>query len=49
MPLHLRNAASSLMKKLGYGEDYEYAHDLEQEPDQEHFPEEVKERDYYEE
>jgi len=47
VPLHLRNAATNLMKKLGYGEDYEYAHDLEKEPDQEHFPEEIKERDYY--
>lgn len=27
VPLHLRNAPTSLMKDLGYGEDYRYAHD----------------------
>lgn len=26
VPLHLRNAPTSLMKDLGYGEDYQYAH-----------------------
>jgi len=27
VPLHLRNAPTRLMKELGYGEDYRYAHD----------------------
>jgi len=27
VPLHLRNAPTSLMKKMGYGADYKYAHD----------------------
>ncbi len=27
VPLHIRNAPTSLMKKLGYGENYKYAHD----------------------
>ncbi|MBO5456476.1 MAG: replication-associated recombination protein A [Muribaculaceae bacterium] len=27
VPLHLRNSPSSLMKELGYGRDYKYAHD----------------------
>jgi putative ATPase len=27
VPLHLRNAPTTLMKKLGYGEQYKYAHD----------------------
>lgn len=27
VPLHLRNAPTALMKKLGYGEGYKYAHD----------------------
>ncbi len=27
VPLHLRNASTSLMKSLGYGETYRYAHD----------------------
>ncbi len=29
VPLHLRNAPTSLMKDLGYGKDYQYAHDTE--------------------
>jgi len=28
VPLHLRNAPTSLMRKLHYGEDYQYAHDF---------------------
>ena len=28
VPLHLRNAPTSLMKEIGYGKGYEYAHDL---------------------
>jgi len=27
VPLHLRNAPTNLMKKIGYGKDYKYAHD----------------------
>jgi putative ATPase len=30
VPVHLRNAPTSLMKSLGYGREYRYAHD---EPD----------------
>src|SRR6185436_20066879 len=29
VPLHLRNAPNPLMKGLGYGRDYKYAHDYE--------------------
>ena len=29
VPLHLRNAPTSLMKELGYSEGYKYAHDYE--------------------
>lgn len=29
VPLHLRNAPTKLMKELGYGENYKYAHDYE--------------------
>ena len=29
IPLHLRNAPTSLMKELGYAKDYKYAHDYE--------------------
>jgi putative ATPase len=30
VPLHLRNAPTGLMKQLGYGAEYKYAHDYEQ-------------------
>jgi putative ATPase len=47
VPLHLRNAPTSLMKEAGYGAGYEYAHDLPQKKSQqEHFPEELKGRKY---
>ena len=29
VPMHLRNAPTSMMKNMGYGEDYRYAHDEE--------------------
>jgi putative ATPase len=48
VPLHLRNAPTSLMKGMGYGREYRYAHDY---PDtlvaQEYLPERVKDRHYY--
>ena len=30
VPLHLRNAATGLMKNLGYGKDYQYAHNYDE-------------------
>ncbi|HEX7404133.1 MAG TPA: recombination factor protein RarA, partial [Usitatibacter sp.] len=30
VPLHIRNAPTKLMKNLGYGKDYRYAHDEEE-------------------
>ncbi len=49
VPLHLRNAPTKLMKELGYGKTYRYAHD---EPDayaanENYFPEELAGRRYY--
>jgi putative ATPase len=29
VPLHIRNAPTQLMKKIGYGKEYKYAHDYE--------------------
>jgi putative ATPase len=29
VPLHLRNAVSGLMKNIGYGKGYQYAHDYD--------------------
>jgi putative ATPase len=48
VPLHLRNAATGLMRRLGYGEGYQYAHDFpEAHVEQEHLPEELKGRKFY--
>ena len=49
VPLHLRNAPTRLMKELGYGDGYVYAHtDPASGLRQSHFPEEIGERNYYE-
>ena len=48
VPLHLRNAPTPLMRKLGYGKDYLYAHDYEGHVvDQQHLPDELRNRRYY--
>jgi putative ATPase len=48
VPLHLRNAPTPLMEKMGYGKNYKYAHNF---PDhiveQEHLPKELNGRKYY--
>lgn len=49
VPLHLRNAPTKLMKELGYGDRYRYAHD---EPEayaagERYFPDEMPDRHYY--
>jgi putative ATPase len=49
VPLHLRNAPTSLMKSLDYGKDYEYAHnDREGVTGMECLPESLAGRRYYE-
>ena len=47
VPLHLRNAVTSMMKGLGYGKGYRYAHDDPQATTQDHLPEPLKGRRYY--
>lgn len=43
VPLNIRNAPTSLMKELGYGKDYKYAHDYEGNFVEEEFlPEKIK-------
>ena len=49
VPLHLRNAPTKLMKELGYGDEYRYAHD---EPEayaagEDYFPDQLEPRRYY--
>ena len=48
VPLHLRNAPTPLMKKVGYGQGYQYAHDLESKvADMQCLPDNLKDREYY--
>ncbi len=48
VPLHIRNAPTRLMKELGYGRNYRYAHDSEQGYlPQEHLPEALQGRRFY--
>ncbi len=48
VPLHLRNAVTKLMEKIGYGKGYQYAHDVpNKKPSQTHFPKEIGEQKYY--
>ncbi|MBS3089240.1 replication-associated recombination protein A [Candidatus Pacearchaeota archaeon] len=50
VPLHLRNAPTALMKDLGYGKGYKYAHNFPgAKVEQEHLPEKLKGRKYIEE
>jgi putative ATPase len=49
VPLHIRNAPTRLMKNLGYGEDYRYAHDEEggYAAGENYFPEGMPEVEWY--
>ena len=48
VPLHLRNAPTSLMKNLGYGKGYQYAHDAEEKvSDMQCLPASLQGRVYY--
>ena len=48
VPLNIRNAPTPLMKEMGYGKDYKYAHDF---PDhvveQQHLPDKMKGKQFY--
>lgn len=48
VPLHLRNAPTKLMKSIGYGQNYKYAHNYENHFVEENYlPEELKGKQYY--
>lgn len=48
VPLHLRNAPTALMKEIGYGKDYKYAHNFEDHlVHQEHLPGTLRNKRYY--
>ena len=49
VPIHLRNAPTKLMKDLGYGKGYQYAHDFKNQfVDQEFLPYEISGTKFYE-
>jgi putative ATPase len=48
VPLHLRNAPTQLMKRIGYGKDYKYSHSYEGHfAEQDYLPEKLRGRRYY--
>jgi len=48
VPLHIRNAPTGLMKDLGYGRDYKYAHNYtDAYVPQHHLPEQLQGSTYY--
>lgn len=48
VPLHLRNAPTKLMKDMGYGKDYKYAHDYANNyVAQDYLPSEIKDRQFW--
>ena len=48
VPLHLRNAPTKLMKTIGYGKDYKYAHDFERNfAEQEFLPDKISGTKFY--
>jgi len=47
VPLHIRNAPTSLMKDLGYGKGYKYPHNHGGYIEQSHLPEELQGKEYY--
>lgn len=48
VPLHLRNAPTKLMKEIGYGKEYKYAHSYEKNfVEQDFMPKEIKSKRFY--
>jgi putative ATPase len=48
VPLHIRNAVTKLMKQVGYGKGYQYAHDLDEKvADMDCLPDNLRGRQYY--
>ncbi len=48
VPLVIRNAVTKLMKNVGYGSGYKYAHEFpDAEVDQQHLPDQIKDKKFY--
>ncbi|MBZ0256480.1 replication-associated recombination protein A [bacterium] len=49
VPMHIRNAPTSLMKEMGYGKGYQYAHDFDHAyAAQNYLPEKISKQQFYE-
>jgi putative ATPase len=50
VPMHIRNAPTALMKKLGYGKNYKYPHDFpDSKVEQEYMPKSLRGKKYLKE
>jgi putative ATPase len=49
VPMHLRNAPTKMMENMGYGENYQYAHNHDDAfvPGESYFPQALKNQEYY--
>ena len=49
VPMHIRNAPTSMMKDMGFGKDYQYAHNYDDAfvAGESYFPEEFQDKEYY--
>ncbi len=48
VPIHLRNAPTKLMKEIGYGKNYKYAHNFKNHfVEEDYLPEEIKSTQFY--
>jgi len=49
VPMHIRNASTTLMKEFGYGKDYQYAHDFDDAfvAGESYFPEALYDSEFY--
>ena len=49
VPIHIRNAPTNMMKEMGYGDDYQYAHDHDEAfvPGESYLPEELDGQAFY--
>ncbi|MCD4705122.1 replication-associated recombination protein A [bacterium] len=47
VPMHIRNAPTKLMKKLGYGQNYKYSPDHNYQEKQQYLPDKLKNKKYF--
>jgi putative ATPase len=49
VPMHLRNAPTKMMEDMGYGDNYQYAHNHDDAfvPGESYLPEELRDQEYY--